>query len=267
MCTSTALFIDIDGTLRNNNHEITPRTIDALKTVQHYNYLPILCTGNPYLYSARLSQEFDGTYVISSTGATIYNCKTQALLYENSINQSNIQKLHQLIHGSGSDYVFSLDGEYVRISTNYTWEELQIKIKNYSIPQIVLENYNFDYMLRICDQIKLMPSLQIANQSKLLTQKTAGPEHTKYSCDILNSGITKASGIQKFCKLLNIPKDNTIGIGDDLNDRDMFSACAYNVAMGNALEQVKLLADYVTLDNEHDGLAYFIEHRLLANIK
>ncbi len=259
-----ALFIDVDGSLRNSRHEITPRTIQALKTVQRYNYLPILCTGNPYLYSARLSQEFNGTHIIASTGAVIYNCQTQKILYQVSLSQTDLQNIHQIVGKSDSDYAMALDGEYVRFSAQTAWERLWNKIKNHTIPQITLESYDFDYMLSICNKIRATTSMQVPNQSKLLTQNRPGPKHTKYFCDILKSGINKGSGIKTCCKLLGISQNNTISIGDDLNDLDMFAACKYNIAMGNALEQVKTAANYVTLDNDHDGLADFIEKKLLV---
>lgn len=259
-----AIFIDIDGTLYNSKKEVTPRTIKALKQVQKYDYTPVLCTGNPYRYSARLSQMFDGKYIIANTGAAIYNCQTQTVLYQKPLAEPDIQKLHQIIHDSNSEYVFSLDGEYVKITANLSWQELWNQIKNHIVTQIVLRSYDYNYMLQIHDQIKSIPSLQIPNQSKYLTRKTPGPEQTRYFCDILGDNTNKGSGIKRFCQLLQISPIDTIGIGDDLNDLKMFAACNYNVAMGNALEQVKVAADYITLDNDHEGLAVFIEQKLLS---
>lgn len=63
---------------------------------------------------------------------------------------------------------------------------------------------------------------------------------------------------------MHISPTNCIAIGDDENDISMFKTCGYSVAMGNALPNVKSIADYVTLDNEHDGVAYFIQQKLLS---
>ena len=62
---------------------------------------------------------------------------------------------------------------------------------------------------------------------------------------------------------LSLQKEDILSIGDNVNDISMFKTCGYSVAMGNALPNVKSIADYVTLDNEHDGVAYFIQQKLL----
>ena len=69
-------------------------------------------------------------------------------------------------------------------------------------------------------------------------------------------GIDKANGIKILCEKLGIDKENAMAIGDSENDWPMLCASGFGIVMGNAPEQMKEKAVAVTLDNEHDGVAY-----------
>ena len=60
--------------------------------------------------------------------------------------------------------------------------------------------------------------------------------------------------------LMNIPKENLIAIGDHVNDLDMFKAVGYKVAMGNAYDELKDKANFITKTNDEDGVMYALEH-------
>ena len=87
--------------------------------------------------------------------------------------------------------------------------------------------------------------------------------------DILDGGISKAKGISIISEELDIPREEVIAVGDNINDIEMIEYAGLGVAMGNAPEKVKDKADYVTTSNNDDGLARFLENLLEAqsNIK
>ena len=72
-------------------------------------------------------------------------------------------------------------------------------------------------------------------------------------------GITKASGLIELSTLLKIDLSETVAIGDAPNDLEILQTAGYAVAMGNALNEIKQIADFITKDNDHDGVAYAIE--------
>ena len=77
--------------------------------------------------------------------------------------------------------------------------------------------------------------------------------------DIANIEVNKGNAIKKLCEILDINLKDTIAIGDDYNDISMFKVAGYNVVMGNAIEEVKKYADEITLTNNQDGVAIFLE--------
>ena len=77
--------------------------------------------------------------------------------------------------------------------------------------------------------------------------------------EIMPGGINKGTGLVELASMLGIGVESIMVIGDDLNDTEMFRRAGFSVAMGNARPEVKALADWVTLDNESDGVAHAIE--------
>src|SRR5699024_10977299 len=76
----------------------------------------------------------------------------------------------------------------------------------------------------------------------------------EYSVDVLPKGGSKALGIMKLMEALNIDGKHAYAFGDGLNDREMLEFIPNSVAMGNAVDEVKRLAKYVTEDVAEDGI-------------
>ena len=85
-------------------------------------------------------------------------------------------------------------------------------------------------------------------------------------CDIANIDSNKGNAVKKLLKILKIAKDETIAIGDDNNDLSMFEQVGYKVAVDNAIDIVKEKADEITLSNDEDGVAVFLDKLLKENI-
>lgn len=84
-----------------------------------------------------------------------------------------------------------------------------------------------------------------------------------YFINILDPGASKGSALQALAAHLGISPDEVIAVGDGDNDISLLSAAGLAVAMGNAPDPVKAVADYITLDVEESGLAAAIERFLL----
>jgi len=85
-----------------------------------------------------------------------------------------------------------------------------------------------------------------------------------YNIELNPKGIHKASGIRQVCGLLGIDMSQVIAMGDSLNDVSMIREAGLGVAMGNAQDEVKELADVVTVSNEEHGVAKIIEAYVLT---
>lgn len=82
--------------------------------------------------------------------------------------------------------------------------------------------------------------------------------------EINPKGINKASGLKQVCQMMGISMSQVAVAGDSLNDLAMIKQAGLGVAMGNAQDVVKQAADVITLNNDEDGVAHFIQFHLLA---
>lgn len=77
------------------------------------------------------------------------------------------------------------------------------------------------------------------------------------------AGITKERAIKTICSVCNIDLEDIIAFGDDFADIGMLKLCGVGVAMGNAIDEVKEIADIVIGTNDEDGIAEFLEKNIL----
>lgn len=264
------IFIDIDGTLLNSQKEITPATFAALNLARRNHYEPILCTGRPRDYGLELCKPLKSHYLIYNSGAGIYDCQTASVLYENIMDPSSILELYNLLQDSAVNFILAYNGTNHRYSlgtlTRYeplSLDSLSHILNTNHIQQIVINGPDFVFMRSLRDKINQIPFLKTSNQSKCLVNPEIPPIASSFYYDIVDPSTSKGNGIKIFCELLSLSPKNCIAIGDDENDLSMFRVCGYSVAMGNALPIVKTAADYITSDNDHNGIAYFIENQLL----
>ena len=85
------------------------------------------------------------------------------------------------------------------------------------------------------------------------------------SLEFSPAGVNKGTGLLALAELLSIPRDATIAVGDADNDLGMLRAAGLGIAMGNANESARAVADAVVADNDHDGCAEAIRRFLLES--
>ena len=81
--------------------------------------------------------------------------------------------------------------------------------------------------------------------------------------EFMNKSVDKSKSIERLAKMLSIDMDDVIAIGDSYNDLSMIKSAGLGVAMANSVDEVLKSADYITLDNEHDGVAKVIDEFIL----
>ena len=89
---------------------------------------------------------------------------------------------------------------------------------------------------------------------------------TGFLGQIMHKDATKAKAVAELAQYWNISKSDVVAFGDDYNDLDMLSFSGISVAMGNAVDELKIVADFICLGNDEDGLAKWIEEHVLRKI-
>jgi|GEM_PF-430647 len=270
------IFIDLDETLLNNKKEVSMRTIKAIKQATKDGHQIVACTGAPYdLQLKRLEKLYSGDnalqYFISGNGSFIYDVKNSKEIYISTINPEVVEMIYDMAMPYCDDFCFHMGTGSGRLSKmRMTFSDI---IKEYNINQVEPYNsnkYDVDRMKMLKGMIENFASnngLRIANYTKVLDDEKFAHEVKHLGFDIVNADISKGSGVTRFCEHFGIDKADTIAIGDGFNDVAMFKVTGYSVAMGNALDNVKKMANHVTDTNDNDGVAKFLEEKLPALVQ
>ena len=260
------IFIDIDGTLRNNKKEVTPYTSQIIKQAVEAGFIIVICSARYRQYTIDVSKKANASpFIISSNGADIYNYKTNTTIFNKNINPEIIKKLYDIVIKHDAFIGLDTDGDrYVNIIRHPEREviidNLDRILNTYKITQCVLHSPDSEKVRSMINEVKNLnePQIEIKNTTKYLTEPIGTPP-PNFFCDVGNSQTTKGTGIKILLDYLNIPKEQSIAIGDGLNDLLMFNSVGHKVAMGNSISQVLNEADEITLSNEEDGVAKYIE--------
>ena len=266
------VFIDIDGTLRDNKKSISQRTIEAIKLVTSKNILVVICSGRPRKYTENVSRECNASkYIISSNGGSIYNYENKNVIYENIMDKHACIELYNIAKKAGVNFAMNVDDGRVvtKLDKDDNTEQLlKTNIESFvyknNIVQCIILDDDYNKIKNLYSDIIKVKNAAIKNQHKSLID-SGSPRTGNIYYDITDENTNKGNAILEFCKALNIRLSDTIAIGNDYNDVPMFKVAGYSVAMKNSDDEVKKYADYVTESNDDDGVAIFLENLINFN--
>ena len=261
------IAIDIDGTLLNSKKELLEETKQYFKNFHNKNTetLLALCTGRPETgirpYLKDLGYLEENHYIISQNGASIYESQTGKRVMDAFVDSTAIQKWIELgkkhgisVMGAGVDYYYSFDEDPTE------WMEFDVKLVSGKLKRIpIKESLNIDFY-----KILLMGDEEQLNEFETIIPKEWRNEFyvvrsQKYLVEVLKKGVNKAFGLEKLAAALNIKPSEIAAIGDAANDIEMLEYAGLAIAMGNASEEVKAIADIVTDTNENNGVIKAID--------
>ncbi|MEH7358407.1 MULTISPECIES: Cof-type HAD-IIB family hydrolase [Priestia] len=237
------IALDMDGTLLNNQQEISEENRAAIAKAQEQGVHVVLSTGRSLLTCREYAQSLQlSSYLITVNGSEIWDESGQ-LVERKLIDASHIEKMWNLTQEHKLNFW--------AVTTDKVWrDEFPEDIASqewlkfgYDIPDDALRE-------EVLKQIAGISDFEISNSS--LT-----------NLEINALGINKAKGIMTVCDRLGISMDEVIAMGDSLNDMAMIEAAGCGIAMGNAQEAVKEAADWVTDTNVNNGVAKAISHWVL----
>lgn len=261
-----AVFIDIDGTLRDSNRNISERNISAIKKITEKGILVILCSGRPRKYTENISKQCHASkYIITSNGGNIYDYEENKNLYVNILNKKACLELYKIAKEANVRFIMNVGESRVVNKLKYTdGSEIELDIdietfiKRNDIVQCVIADTDFNKIQNLKEKIEKVQNVEIKNQHKSLINPKVPKEGTIYY-DVANIESNKGNAVKEFCKKLEIDLKETIAIGDDYNDISMFKVVGYSVVMDNANDNVKKYSNKITKSNNEDGVAEFLE--------
>lgn len=264
------VFIDIDGTLKNEKRETTNRTKDAILKCTQKGILVVICSGRPKHSVEEISKDANASkYIIASNGAQIYDYDKNRTIFLNPMKKEACKKLYDIAIDNDCKFIMNLEACRVITRKDFSSKKddvlLDLPIDEFinknEIMQCLIQDSSFEKIRSLKEEVEKIEEVEIKNQSKCLTNPNIPPRETTYY-DIADIKTSKGLGVEKLCEFLNIDLKEAVAIGDDFNDISMFEKVGLSVVMGNANDTVKKCAKIVTEDNDNDGVAIFLEDLL-----
>lgn len=262
--TIQAIAVDMDGTLLNSQHQLSPRNEEALRRAWAQGVQIIFATGKTRLSAVpiihKLGLTTPGVYV---QGLVIANADG-TVRYERLLEHSLALEVAELATAVGCSMV-AYAGH--RLLTNVRNAETDVFIKYHEpTPEPfgtwarALETpVNKFIMVSTKARIDaLRPQLEAAVHGRATIVQALD-----FMLEILPHGASKGDGVCRLLADLDIPANQLLAVGDGENDVEMLQLAGVGVAMGNAMPSAKQAAPHITGTNDEDGVAQAIERWVL----
>lgn len=245
-----ALFLDVDGTTVVHGEYNLPsdRVTQAIFACRKEGVFVSLATSRTFFSVHRVIEHLllDGYHVISS-GLQLYDATKQKIIVEKSIPEPSIRFIFAAAKKYNAHVKF-FDGVK---DSHFDGIHIPKKVVGAYFPQIEPQTLE-----KIHNELGSVAGIALHRMDAW---------NSNFEClDITHIEASKFHGVVEVLKRFHIDKKDVIGIGDGYNDFSLFKACGLKVAMGNAVPQLKAIADFVAPTVEEDGVAVVIEKFILS---
>ncbi len=248
------ILTDLDHTLLRSDGSISDYTKQVLKKCQSCGILVVIATARYWIGAERYIEEIQPDYEITTDGTLIHQRGKQ--VYSCSVDTTDANQIIQdLIEQNSNTEITVAAGRQVFWNSHHISESEKLHKAVFN-----------DYRKPLCCQInKIVAELsnsdiaeEIANKNHCRLQSYRGENWYAF----LPEKSGKIQAILELAKSLNISLGDIVSFGDDINDIEMLQICGTGVAVSNAVTDVKAVADCVTLSNDEDGVASWIEKNI-----
>jgi len=268
------LFTDLDGTLLNNDKLVSEGNRAAIERLLQAGHYLVVATGRPTKSAFKVAQKLGltmpGCYMIAYNGGVIFDCSKEEIWMEKTLPMEHARYLFEEAKRYGL-YIQTY-GKDDKIFTTFDGSELQFYIKgnrgalSYQICEDVCEALGKEPNKVLLIDMHEEGILKFWEDHK---EWEEGKCESTFSCreflEYLPMDVSKGSGVRTLCEMLNVDLKNAYAAGDERNDISMIEAAGVGIAMKNAVDDVKAVADYVTEnDNDNDGIAEVIDKLILG---
>lgn len=248
------VFFDIDGTLiSRTTHRVAESTLAALAELRAKGIKVCVATGRA---KSTIPDEFLDLFdvIISLNGMYVYD--RERVFISHTLDPEDVKILVDFAIKNTVPVYFIYEDRH---SVNYIDEQILEECETHDIPLPKVEDprralsepiYSASLFLTLEEELALMAQ----------TKTLEGTRWAEAFFDVVIRGFGKHSALLEICEMYGIDPLDSMAFGDGGNDLSMIKQAGIGVAMGNALDYLKAEADYVTDDEDHDGIANALRH-------
>jgi 5-amino-6-(5-phospho-D-ribitylamino)uracil phosphatase len=261
------IALDLDGTLLKDDKTISERSKQAIQKTKEQGHHVVISTGRPFRASEVYYKELQlDSPIVNFNGAYVHHPLDKSWAIQHTpldvdIAKNIIQECREIgiknvlaeviddvyihYHDESLNHIFQMGNP-----TIYMGDPLETLQENPTCLLIDADEEEVE---------KVRQHLSDVHAEIIDHRRWAAPWHV---IEIVRTGMNKAVGLQQVAKHYNIPPERIIAFGDEDNDFEMIKYAGHGIAMGNAIDELKNMANDVTLTNEEDGIAVYLEKLL-----
>lgn len=239
-----ALMLDLDGTTVPNRRDGMPskKVTDAILKASKVLHVGLASSRPVFLMRDIVDYLNLSGPSIANGGAQVIDFSLKKTYYRQPIESKDILPVYKIAQRFKVSLIADSDYEEIKIIGDTPSED---------ILGMFISAVDSSTIEKLCKEIDLIPTLS--------SHITPSWTHDKFNLSISHIRATKQHGIFEVSKILKINTREIIGVGDGGNDLPLLMACGLKVAMGNAAEDIKQIADYIAPSIDEDGVADVIE--------
>lgn len=273
------LALDADGTLLDPDGMLRPATRAAVARAAEAGVRPVLCTGRRYRRARPIAEQLSlDAPLVCDSGALLKNPVDDRTLWRADLETSLFRALMDHLrtevraiisftdHADDQpDFLVSafptgcpLFDEYLTLNNAHSeidpaWPE-----------RAAGPHFHLCTIGDRAGMLRVEKALQARFGSRIRTFVQRSPRYRGTMCEVVDAEASKWSAVRHLADLWGIPSEAICAVGDDVNDAPMIAGAGLGVAMRHAPESVRAVADLVVDNDDHEGVARFIDDVLLA---
>ena len=286
--------VDLDGTLLNSYGEVTENTKEKIKKTQEKGVEIMIASGRPIDSIKTIAEEINSKkYFIAGNRAIIYDIQKEKIIYEKYIPRQKIIEIAKICEENNISYNIYTEKNIItqdlKYNVLYYYKENLKKdankitsiIKVDSILEYVKNEPNIKCLkITVCDEnqtifksivrrlraIENIDVMDVSHMSrKVFKQGTEDIEIGYFYTEISSTQVNKWQAIKYLLPILQIKPEEVIGIGDNINDKEMIENAGLGVCMGQSTPVIKEISDEITDSNTEEGVANVLEKIFLQS--
>ena len=254
---------DIDGTLIHDDGSLSPRTIDVIDRLSARGVPVVLVTGRPLRWLRQLYDQMpEPVPAVCANGAVIYDPDTDEVLRADPLGVDLLLDVTKKLREAIPDIALAVEVEdgrsfWYEEAWPLRWDGEHRSVRVLAAPEELTSVPAVKLLARAADR-------EPQEFYQLVTTTLGGLAEATHSSssalvEISAAGVTKAAGLAWVCEREGFTAADVVAFGDMPNDVPLLTWAGRSVAMGNAHPAVREVADDITLTNEEDGVAAYLE--------
>ncbi len=270
------VLCDLDGTLLDDNNQISPENQAAVNDLAHQGIGFTLATGRmdrmTRVYVRQLNVRLP---IIACNGAVIRDCATERLISAETLPPDEVVALAGWLSDRKLEYLcYSPDAVYYppdsrRIDNFLSYNKMAARQETETIPLMSLGEVPLDTiasdLVKILAVLPDQPAIDAMKDYLAANMKSTGVLSMHDAMDIMAHGVSKGRALCRLARILDIPPSSVVAIGDHDNDASMLEAAGLGIAMGNGTAAAKAAGNVQTTANHQSGVAAAIKRHVLCD--